>query len=103
DKRNVVQPVECCKRVEELVFPAARPGDVLIYEQPLNNDLSNPQSVGRLLVEWAQRAARTAEMQKQIAARQATPSDAVAGEVLLVQLHMARGELDQAREQLQKI
>src|SRR4029079_5008094 len=52
-KRKRFPPDQVCQLLEEMVFPASRPGDVLIYEQPITNDLSNAQSVGRLLVEWA--------------------------------------------------
>jgi tetratricopeptide (TPR) repeat protein len=102
-KRKGFPPDEVCKLLEEMVFPAARPGDVLIYEQPIANDLSNAQSVGKLLVEWAIRAGRTAEVERQVAARQATPSDVVAGQVLVAQLAVAGGQTDRARETLQSI
>lgn len=102
-KRHAFPPVEICQLLEEIVFPASRPGDVLVYEQPLANDVTNPQSVGRLLVDWSLRAGREAILREQIAARQASATDVVGGLVLLVQLSVAKHEVDSTREHLQAI
>jgi tetratricopeptide (TPR) repeat protein len=102
-KKHSFPPDDACRLLEEIVFPAARPGDVLIYEQSVANDLSNPQSIGRLLVEWSVRAGRTVELEKQVAARHASPTDIVGGQVLLVQLAVAQRQPGKAHEHMQAI
>ncbi|HEY2412465.1 MAG TPA: DUF1583 domain-containing protein [Pirellulaceae bacterium] len=102
-KRHSFPPAEICQLLEEIVFPASRPTDVLVYEQPLTSDVTNPQSVGRLLVEWSLRAGRETQLREQIAARQSSPTDVVGGLVLLLQLSLAKQEINHAREHLEAI
>ena len=96
-------PAEVSTLLEALVLPPSRPGDVLLYEQRVNDNWTSPRSVGRLLVDWAIRAGRVQAVRDAIAKRTATPSDVLAGQVLLVQLHVAVGETRQARERLREI
>jgi tetratricopeptide (TPR) repeat protein len=99
-RKNQFPPADVCAVLESLVFPASRPGDVLLYEQPIGREWTSPRSVGRVLVEWAMRAERGEQLKGQIAARRATPSDVMSGEVLLVQFHTTLGQRDQASEHL---
>jgi tetratricopeptide (TPR) repeat protein len=99
-KQRSFPAAEVCTLLESIVFPADRPGEILIYEQPVTNDISNPRSVGRLLADWTLSAGRSAEIQREIAARQASPTDVVGGKVLLVQLAVAAGQRDAARQEL---
>src|SRR5439155_8679563 len=66
-------------------------------------DLRSARSLGRLLVEWAMRADRVGELEKQIAARQSSPTDVVGGQVLLVQLGVEQHDAAKVRENLQAI
>src|SRR5262245_25151461 len=102
-RKSQFPPAEVCALLESLVFPPSRPGDVLLYEQPIAREWTSPRSVGRLLVQWAVRAERGDELKKQIAARRATPSDVMSGEVLLVQFHTSLGQHDEAKEHLAAI
>src|SRR5262249_10454522 len=87
----------------QLVFPLARPSDVLLFEQSLTSDLSNPVSIGQLLVEWSVPAGRTVEMENQIAARAGSPVDVVGGLVLRLQLPVMQREAKRAEEHLEAI
>ena len=88
-------PEQVCGLLESLVF--ARPGSIVLYEQPIGRDWQNPRSVGRLLVEWTIRAGRADELVKQIDGRKTTPGDELAGKVLLVQLDAALGHSNDAK------
>ncbi len=96
-------PSDVCALFESLVFPPLRPGDVLLYEQRITDNWTSPRSVGRLLVDWAVKAEREDRVREAVAARRATPGDVLAGQVLLVQLHIQLGDLAQARERLQEV
>ncbi len=94
---------EVCDLLEQLVFPANRPEEVLLFEQTLGDDWSTPRSVGCLLAIWAGRAGRTETVEKQVAARHATPTDELGGHVLLAQMYLTGRDFPGVRQQLAAI
>jgi len=94
---------DVCGVLERLVFPASRPNEVLLFEQPPGDDWWAPKSLGRLLATWAERAGRVGEIEKQVAARQLNPADQLGGHVLLTQVYLAAGDVEKTRAELQHI
>jgi len=94
---------ELCQVLEAIVFPAGRPGEIVLYEQPVTRELTGAASIGRTLVEWAHRANRTDDLIKAIEARQLRMADVVAGHVLRIRLYVVAGNLADARSQLMAV
>lgn len=69
----------------KIVFPAHRPGDILLYEQSLG-DWTQPQNLGIELARWARDAKAIEPLREAIAARQSGTSGAVPSAVLEVAL-----------------
>ncbi|AMV19156.1 DUF1583 domain-containing protein [Planctomyces sp. SH-PL14] len=67
----------------KIVFPAHRPGDILLYEQSLN-DWTQPQNLGIELARWARDAKTVEPLREAIAARQSGTSGVVPAAVLEV-------------------
>ncbi len=99
-KQKDFPPAEVCTLLESAVFPASRPGEVMLYEQAVGDQWARAESVGRLLVDWSIKADRVEDLKRQVAARRATPVSVMAGEVLLVQLHVAGRDYEAAAEHL---
>ena len=99
-KRHAFPAEQVCQLLEEIVFPGRGRGMCCYMRNHFATICPRLKAAGRLLVEWAIRSARVGELQRQIAARQSSPSALVAGQVLLVQLTVLRGEMAKAREQL---
>src|SRR5262249_34969358 len=91
---------ELCQVLEAIVFPSGRPGEIVLYEQPVTRGLTGAASIGRTMVEWAHRANRTDDVIKAIEARQLRMADVVAGHVLRIRLYVVAGNVADARSQL---
>jgi tetratricopeptide (TPR) repeat protein len=66
-----VSPAAVYEMMAEIVFPESRPKDVFIVQQGLGGERIRPiDSLGRLLIEWADRADRLEDLRQRIAARQ---------------------------------
>jgi hypothetical protein len=95
-KQHNTPPADVFALFASLVFPAARPGEIVLYDQPKGLDLLTPRSIGGLLVEWASRTDHGAELKRQVAARQATAADVTRGHLLLVELTVVERDPDSA-------
>lgn len=84
-------PAEIKSALADIVLPQSRPGEVLIYEQPINN-WAEPRSLGRELAFWTVQLNQVNELRQQLAARQSNPSSALRANVLLVQLAVANND-----------
>jgi tetratricopeptide (TPR) repeat protein len=82
--------------LSSLVFPASRPGEILLPDQPQAIDLLTSRSIGGILVDWASRADRGAELKRQVAARQASATDVARGHLLLIELSLVQKEPEEA-------
>jgi tetratricopeptide (TPR) repeat protein len=77
----------------DAVLPPGRPTEVFLYASPLNQfALRHPQSLGRLLAEWAVRAGKANDVKGQLAARRANPLAELPAAVLLGQLAVTAGD-----------
>jgi len=82
--------------LSSLVFPASRPGEILLPDQSQAIDLLSSRSIGGILVDWASRADRGAELKRQVAARQASAIDVARGHLLLIELSLVQKEPEEA-------
>src|SRR5207244_2838627 len=96
-------PQDVCKLLEAIVFPEKQPQEIFLCDGRVMRDLPGAPSIGRALVEWAIRADRTDELQKQIAARRSGGADEMAGKVLQVQLAVASRRPMEAKSHLRAI
>jgi hypothetical protein len=108
-KQHNIPPADVFGLFASLVFPASRPGEIVLYDQPKGLDLLTPRSIGGLLVEWASRYDHGAELKRQVAARQANAGDVTRGHLLLVELSVTERDptsagphLDALAAQLEK-
>lgn len=85
-----------------IVFPAHRPGDILLYEQSLY-DWTQPQSLGIEVARWARDSGNTETLRKAIKTRESGTSGVVPAAVLETMLAVEAGELDAAVAPLQAL
>jgi len=85
-----------------IVFPAHRPGDILLYEQSLG-DWTQPQNLGIELARWARDSGNVDAMQKAIEARQSGTAGLTPAAVLRVALAVETKQFDQAIEPLKAL
>jgi tetratricopeptide (TPR) repeat protein len=102
EKKGIL-PKDVCELLEQLVFPANRPTELLLFEQPLGEDWWTPKSIGRLLATWSLRAGRGEPLAKLVEARQGSPTAILSGHVLSVQYHLAAADEARARSELKAI
>lgn len=88
-KQHNFPPSQVFQMLASLVFPVARPGEVVLPDQPQANELITSRSMGAILVEWASQADHGVELKRQVAARQASPADIKRGRLLLIELSIA--------------
>ncbi len=88
-KQNV--PAEGVYRaLREAVLPVGRPTEVFLYASPLNRfAIRHPQSLGKLLVNWAVRAQKTDDLKAAVAARRANPMAELPATALMAQVALA--------------
>jgi tetratricopeptide (TPR) repeat protein len=108
-KQHEIPPAAVFDLFASLVFPTARPGEIVLYDQPKGLDLLTPRSIGGLLVEWAGRTDHGAELKRRVATCQATAADVTRGHLLLIELSVVERDpdsagphLDALAEQLEK-
>jgi predicted Zn-dependent protease len=85
-KQHNFPPAQVFQVLAALVFPAGRPDEIVLPDQPTGADLLTSRSMGGILVDWASRADHGAELKRQVAARQASATDVARGHLLLVEL-----------------
>ncbi|MBX3451493.1 MAG: DUF1583 domain-containing protein [Planctomycetaceae bacterium] len=75
-------PDDVYNLLEPIVFPASRPGEILLYPDHSGLRRNIVSNLGIEIVKWADRADRTSDLQKQIDARRQSPPTSVAAAVL---------------------
>ena len=72
------------------MLPVGRPTEVFLYASPVNRfALRHPQSLGKLIAEWAVRAGKADDLKRMIAARRTNPLAELPATVLAAQLALA--------------
>ena len=79
--------------LRDVVMPAARPDEVFLYATPLNvSTLRRPQSVGKLLADWAVKAGKADELKQAMTARKGQATAALPLAILTAQLALASND-----------
>ncbi len=81
--------------LQAIVFPAHRPGDILLYEQSLY-DWTQPQNLGIELARWARDSGNVDTLRKGIKTRESGTSGVVPAAVLEATLAVETGEFEAA-------
>ncbi|HVX15288.1 MAG TPA: DUF1583 domain-containing protein [Pirellulales bacterium] len=101
-KQHATPPEAVYRTLVEVVFPAGRPGEIVLYAPPLTmNTLQRPMSVGQTLVDWAVRAGCVDRLRQQVADRGGQPLAQLPAHVLLAQLGLAVADRQAATENLE--
>jgi len=86
------------------VLPVGRPTEVFLYASPVNRfALRHPQSLGKLLAEWAVRAGKADDLTRIVEARRANPLAELPATVLSGQLALAATDSTAAVASLQAL
>ena len=89
-RKHKVAPQAVYETLRDVVMPPERPTELFLYTTPLGAAaLKSPQSVGKLLAEWAVRAGKSQDLKGAIAARQGHVMAALPGLILAAQLAVA--------------
>lgn len=92
-----VPPADAYAVLVDAVFPAARPGEILLFPAPLGSGLQRPQSVGAALVRLAAAAGKLDDLKARVDARRAQPSALLSANVLALQVAATAGDLEAVR------
>ena len=92
-RQHNLPPEKVYETLLGLVFPEDLPDEIQLYTRRMTeSDMTDPQSVGRLLVARAIEARKTDDLRRRIALRKEQAADELPGLVLQLQLAVATGD-----------
>ncbi len=102
-KQHRVAATDVYELLRDVALPAARPSEVFLYPRPLASNPQRPQSVGKILAEWAARAGKADELRARLEARRTEALAELPARVLLAQLDLATRDHGRANASLKAL